>query len=144
MEESEKAGSRRESNPGLLWLEPSVLCHWAMTARQPPVLTVLANKYLTAKLNYYTVGLWTFNYGLGPASVSSSPLQSHLRPTVLTITHPSNRKLSGSDLPSDEENDRAGTTKLVFSHKVNFHKINLWKGQFTFHLINFSIDILCR
>ena len=32
-EESEKGpGSRRESNPGHLWLEPPVLCHWAMTA----------------------------------------------------------------------------------------------------------------
>ena len=27
IEESEKAGSRRESNPGHLWLEPPVLCH---------------------------------------------------------------------------------------------------------------------
>ena len=26
-EESEKAGSRCESNPGHLWLEPPVLCH---------------------------------------------------------------------------------------------------------------------
>ena len=27
IEESEKVGSRRESNPGHLWLEPPVLCH---------------------------------------------------------------------------------------------------------------------
>ena len=27
IEESEKASSRRESNPGHLWLEPPVLCH---------------------------------------------------------------------------------------------------------------------
>ena len=27
IEESEKAGSHRESNPGHLWLEPPVLCH---------------------------------------------------------------------------------------------------------------------
>ena len=27
IEESEKAGSCRESNPGHLWLEPPVLCH---------------------------------------------------------------------------------------------------------------------
>ena len=27
MEESEKGGSRQESNPGHLWLEPPVLCH---------------------------------------------------------------------------------------------------------------------
>ena len=27
IEESEKAGSRRESNPGDLWLEPPVLCY---------------------------------------------------------------------------------------------------------------------
>ena len=27
IEESEKAGSRRESNPGHPWLEPPVLCH---------------------------------------------------------------------------------------------------------------------
>ena len=26
-EESEKAGSRRDMNPGHLWLEPPVLCH---------------------------------------------------------------------------------------------------------------------
>ena len=27
IEESEKAGSHRESNPGHLWLDPTVLCH---------------------------------------------------------------------------------------------------------------------
>ena len=27
IEESEKAGSRRESSPGHLWFEPPVLCH---------------------------------------------------------------------------------------------------------------------
>ena len=27
IEESEKGGSRQESNPGHLWLEPPVLCH---------------------------------------------------------------------------------------------------------------------
>ena len=27
IEGSEKAGSRRESNPGHLWLEPPVFCH---------------------------------------------------------------------------------------------------------------------
>ena len=27
-----------ESNPGHLWIEPPVLCHWAMTAGQPPTL----------------------------------------------------------------------------------------------------------
>ena len=27
IEESKKAGSRRELNPGHLWLEPPVLCH---------------------------------------------------------------------------------------------------------------------
>ena len=36
-----KAGSCRELNPGHLWLEPPVLCHWAMTAGQPPTLTIL-------------------------------------------------------------------------------------------------------
>ena len=41
IEESEKAGSRRESNPGHLWLEPPVLCHWATTAGQPPTPTIL-------------------------------------------------------------------------------------------------------
>ena len=41
IEESEKAGSCRESNPGHLWLELPVLCHWATTARQPPTLTIL-------------------------------------------------------------------------------------------------------
>ena len=28
-------------NPGDLWLEPPVLCHWATTAGQPPALTIL-------------------------------------------------------------------------------------------------------
>ena len=41
IEESEKAGSRQESNPRHFWLEPPVLCHWATTARWPPTLTVL-------------------------------------------------------------------------------------------------------
>ena len=29
------------TNPGHLWLEPPVLCHWATTAGQPPTLTIL-------------------------------------------------------------------------------------------------------
>ena len=33
IEKSEKAGSRRESNPGHLGLELPVLCHWATTAK---------------------------------------------------------------------------------------------------------------
>ena len=37
--EIEKPGRRQDLNPGQLWLEPLVLCHWATTARQPPVLT---------------------------------------------------------------------------------------------------------
>ena len=41
IEESEKAGSRRESNPGHLLLDLPVLCHWATTAGQPPTLTIL-------------------------------------------------------------------------------------------------------
>ena len=41
IEESEKAGSHRELNPGYLWLEPPVLCHWTTTAGQPPTLTIL-------------------------------------------------------------------------------------------------------
>ena len=36
-----KAGSRWESSPGHLWLEPPVLCRWATTTEQPPTLTVL-------------------------------------------------------------------------------------------------------
>ena len=41
-EESEKAGSCQESNPGHIWLEPPVvLCHWAITAGQPTTLTIL-------------------------------------------------------------------------------------------------------
>ena len=36
VEESEKAGSCQESNPGHLWFEPSLLCHWATTAGWPP------------------------------------------------------------------------------------------------------------
>ena len=34
VEQNKKAGSCRESNPGHLWLEPPVLCHWATTAGQ--------------------------------------------------------------------------------------------------------------
>ena len=41
IEESEKAGCCRESNPRHLWLEPPVLCHWATTAGWPPTLTIL-------------------------------------------------------------------------------------------------------
>ena len=41
IEESEKDGSLRELNPGHLWLEPPVLCHWATTTRQPPSLMIL-------------------------------------------------------------------------------------------------------
>ena len=40
-EKSKKAGSRRELNPQHLWLEPPMLCHWAMTAGQPPAITIL-------------------------------------------------------------------------------------------------------
>ena len=36
-----KNSSRRESNPGHLWLEPPVLCHWAMTVGQSPALKIL-------------------------------------------------------------------------------------------------------
>ena len=41
IEESEMASSRLESNPGHLWLEPPVLCHWAMATGQPRTLTIL-------------------------------------------------------------------------------------------------------
>ena len=34
-EESEKTGSHWELNQGHLWLEPPVLCHWAMRAINP-------------------------------------------------------------------------------------------------------------
>ena len=37
----EKASSRRESNPGHLWLVQPVFCHWATTTGQPPALTIL-------------------------------------------------------------------------------------------------------
>ena len=53
-ENREKASSRRESIPGHLWLELPLFCHWAMTAGQPPTLTILymyctgANRILTA------------------------------------------------------------------------------------------------
>ena len=41
IEKSEMAGSCRKLNPGLFWLEPPVLYHWATTAKQPPILTIL-------------------------------------------------------------------------------------------------------
>ena len=53
-ENREKASSRRESIPGHLWLELPLFCHWAMTAGQPPTLTILymyctgANRIVTA------------------------------------------------------------------------------------------------
>ena len=40
-ERVKKAGSHKESNPGHLWLESPVLYYWAMTAGQPPTLTIL-------------------------------------------------------------------------------------------------------
>ena len=45
IEESEKAGSRRELNPGHLWLEPPVFCHLATISGQPPTLTILYMYY---------------------------------------------------------------------------------------------------
>ena len=45
--ESEKACSCQESNPGHLWLEPPVLCHWAKTARQPPPTPTILYMYYT-------------------------------------------------------------------------------------------------
>ena len=36
----QKCKRRRESNPGHLWVEPSVLCHWVTTPGQPPTLTI--------------------------------------------------------------------------------------------------------
>ena len=51
IEESEKAGSCRELNPGHLWLEPPVLCHWATTARQPQTLTILYMYFRLSWLN---------------------------------------------------------------------------------------------
>ena len=41
IEESEKVSSCPLSNPGHLWLELPVLCHWATTAGRPPTLTIL-------------------------------------------------------------------------------------------------------
>ena len=62
IEESEKAGSRQESNPGYLWLEPPVLCHWATTAWRP--LTCTHNPLSVLHRWYYSLtcstdrGLW--------------------------------------------------------------------------------------
>ena len=56
IEKSEKAGSHLESNPGHLWLEPLVLCHWA---GQPPTLTIL---YICTIWLPVTAGLFTFLY----------------------------------------------------------------------------------
>ena len=52
-------GSRRESNPGHLWLEPPVRCHWATTttAGQPPTLTIL---YIYCTCRWYF--FFTFLY----------------------------------------------------------------------------------
>ena len=40
IEESKKASSRQDSNPGHHWLELSVLCHWATTARPLTILSM--------------------------------------------------------------------------------------------------------
>ena len=50
-----KAGSHRESNPGHLWLETPVLCHWATSSRQPPPPTV--SKFLLFRI--VGVSLWS-------------------------------------------------------------------------------------
>ena len=41
IEENEMVANCWESNPGYLWLEPPVLCHWAMTTSSPWTLTIL-------------------------------------------------------------------------------------------------------
>ena len=46
IEESKKAGHCQELNPGHLWLEPPVLCNWAMTAGWPSTLTILDHDLL--------------------------------------------------------------------------------------------------
>ena len=62
IEESEKASSHRELNPGHLWLEPPVLCYWATIAGQPPTLTIL-HKYCTgSKCLSCTPGSHTEDY----------------------------------------------------------------------------------
>ena len=65
IEESEKGRQPpRESNPGHLWLEPPVLCHWATTAGQPPTLTILymhctgGTECLSRTRGSHSVGLW--------------------------------------------------------------------------------------
>ena len=51
IEESEKAGSCWESNPGHLWLELPVLCHWAEHWRLKP--GVLGSTLVTASLSLF-------------------------------------------------------------------------------------------
>ena len=62
IEESEKAGSRQESNPGYLWLEPPVLCHWATTAWRPLTPTILYLYCTGGTIHFCTCstdrGLW--------------------------------------------------------------------------------------
>ena len=64
--ESEKAGSHRESNPGHLWLEVPVLCHWATTTGQLPALTIL---YM-----YCTGGTECFSHTPGSHSVCTASM----------------------------------------------------------------------
>ena len=62
IEESEKAGSRQESNPGYLWLEPPVLCHWATTTWRPLTPTILYLYCTGGTIHFCTCstdrGLW--------------------------------------------------------------------------------------
>ena len=68
-------------NPGHLWLESPVLCHWAMTAGQPPTLIILymyctgGTECLSRTPGSHLVcaaGLFTFLYFCLIASISST------------------------------------------------------------------------
>ena len=65
IEESEKASSRLESNPGHPWLELPVLCHWSTTAGQPPPLTILYNSLRRVKVKNFSCSQtqWWFQRG---------------------------------------------------------------------------------
>ena len=59
------------TNPGHLWLEPPVLCHWATTAGQPPTLTILY-VYCTGGTKCSVTHLATTQYVLSQNSVRAA------------------------------------------------------------------------
>ena len=70
-----KAGSRQESNPGHLWLEPPVLWHWATTARRPPTPTILCQN--VSVYWKYDSGYWKYDSYISQESGYSQEVSTY-------------------------------------------------------------------